>query len=84
MLCHAFNCKKNGGILSTISTLFLRTNNYDLFRIKPFIKLGDTAYFLQRAHHCPTAESQASTRNNEFISILCPILQQRLASQQPT
>ena len=48
IILNALSCfsmlAKNGGIFSSISTLFLRTNNYDLFHIKPFINVGDGAF----------------------------------------
>ena len=48
IILNALSCfsmlAKNGGIFSPISTLFLRTNNYDLFHIKPFINVGDGAF----------------------------------------
>lgn len=56
---------KNGGIFSPISTLFLRTNNYDLFHIKPFINVGDGAFSSEGSSLKRLIIKQE--RNNEFI-----------------
>ena len=56
---------KNGGIFSPISRLFLRTNNYDLFHIKPFINVGDAALSSEGSSLKRLIIKQH--RNNEFI-----------------
>ena len=56
---------KNGGIFSPISRLFLRTNNYDLFHIKPFINVGDGAFSSEGSSLKRLIIKQH--RNNEFI-----------------